>query len=147
MRTRDVAGNLGDGRAAASHAAVLARHVQRLGADLQPGADTHVLDDLLVQIEGRLADLFMRAAHEKIYFLRVPLPRLDETKAGLIKQREETFVPLSTSMGHDVVETFRTALRHPSPTSPPRTRVPATRLELRLALDASSGMRPDAIGY
>ncbi|GAA3527914.1 hypothetical protein AFL01nite_02940 [Aeromicrobium flavum] len=146
VRTRDVAGNLGDGRAAASHAAVLARRVQRLGSDCPTGADTHVLEDLFTQIEGRLADLFARAAHEKIYFLRVPLASLDETKAGLIKQREETFVPLTTSMGHDVVENFRTALRHPSPASKRRTSVPTTRTQLGMALEvAPSGMRPDAI--
>jgi len=146
-RTRDVAGNLGDGRAAASHAAVLARRAQHLGADRPTGANAHVLDDLFAQIEGRLADVFARAAHEKIYFLRVPLPRLAETNTGLIKQREETFVPLTTSIGHDVVENVRTALRHPSPASKRRTSVPPTRLELGLALDAPSGMRSDAIGY
>lgn len=147
VRTRDIGGNLGDGRRAASHAAVLARHIQRLGPNLPAGADAHVFDDLLVQIEGRLAGLFARAAHEKFYFLRVPLPRLDETKAGLIKQREETFVPLTTSMGHDVVENFRTAFRHPSLVMPRRPSVPTTRLQLGMALEAPSGMRPDAISF
>lgn len=147
VRTRDVGGNLGDGRTAASRAAVLARRAQHLGADRPTGANAHVLDNLFAQIEGRLADLFARAAHEKIYFLRVPVPRLDETRAGLIKQREETFVPLTTSMGHDVVENFRTALRHPSPLMPRRTSVPTTRLQLGMALDTMTGIRPDVIGF
>lgn len=147
VRTRDVGGNLGDGRTAASHAAVLARRAQHLGADRPTGADVHVLDNLFAQMEGRLADLFAGAAHEKIYFLRVPLPRLDETKAGLIKQREETFVPLTSSMGEDLVENFRTALRHPSPVSSRRISVPTTRLQFGMALDAPSGGRPDAIGF
>lgn len=147
VRTRDVAGNLGDGRSATSHAAVLARRVQRLAADLPTASDARVLDALLIEIEGRLADLFARAAHEKIYFLRVPLPRLDETKAGLIKQREETFVPLTTSIGHDVLETFRTVLRHPSPGIPRRISAPTTRLQLGMALEAPRGMRPDAINF
>lgn len=147
VRTRDVGGNLGDGRAAASHAAVLARRAQHLGADRPTGANAHVLDDLFAQIEGRLADVFARAAHEKIYFLRVPLPRLAETNTGLIKQREETFVPLTTSIGHDVVENVRTALRHPSPVMPRRTSVPTTRLQLGMAVETPSGMRPDAISF
>lgn len=147
VRTRDVGGNLGDGRTAASHAAVVTRRAQHLGADRPTGANAHALDDLFAQIEGRLADLFARAAHEKIYFLRVPLQRLDETKAGLIKQREEAFVPLTTSMGHDVVENFRTALRHPSPVSKHRTSVPTTRFQLGMALEAPSGMRPGAISF
>lgn len=147
VRTRDVGGNLGDGRNAASRAAVLARRVQRLAADLPTGADAHVFDDLLVQIEGRLADLFVQATYEKFYFLRVPAPRLDETKAGLIKLREETFVPLTTSMGKDLVEYVRTTLRRPSPVPPRRTSVPSTRLEFGMALDVPGGMRPDAIGF
>lgn len=147
VRTRDVGGNLGDGRTAASHAAVLARRAQHLGADRPTGADAHVLENLFAQMEGRLADLFARAAHEKIYFLRVPLPRLDETKAGLIKQREETFVPLTTSVGKDLVENFRTALRHPSPVVPRWTSVPTTRLQLGMALGAPTGMRPDSISF
>lgn len=147
VRTRDVGGNLGDGRTAASHAAVLARRAQHLGADRPTGANAHVLDDLFTQIEGRLADLFARAAHEKLYFLRVPLPRLAETNTGLIKQREETFVPLTTSIGHDVVENFRTALRCPSPASKRRTSVPTTRFQLGMALEAPSGMRPGAIRF
>ncbi|WP_313404001.1 hypothetical protein [Aeromicrobium sp.] len=147
VRTRDIGGNLGDGRSAASHAAVLARHIQRLGPSLPAWVDAHMLDDLFVQMEDRLAGLFVRATHEKFYFLRVPQPRLDETKAGLIKQREDAFVPLTTSMGHDVVENFRTTLCHPSPVMPRRTSVPTTRLQLGMALDAPSGMRPDMISF
>lgn len=147
VRTRDVGGNLGDGRRAASHAAILARFAQRLGADLPTGADAHVLEDLVTQIEGRLADLFACAAHGKIYFLRVPLSRLDETKAGLIKQRDETLVSLTTPMGKELVENFRTALRRPSRVFLRRSSVPSTRLKLGMALDAPGGMRPDALGY
>jgi hypothetical protein len=148
-RTRDVAGNLGDGRAAAGQAAVLARHVRDLGSDTSAGVDAaRALDELFAQVDTRLAEAFVVGARQKFYFLRVPLPRLDESEAGLVKHCEESFVPLTAPMRHDLVAEFRSTLRRPvPPSSGGRAPMTVTRTDLTRALTHASDVRSNAIGF
>lgn len=147
-RTRDVAGNLGDGRAAARHATVLARHIRDLEPDLRARqGEARTLDALFAQIDNRLADLFETGARHKVYFLRVQLSHLDTTRAGLVKHREEAFVPLTTPMGRELVTKFEATLRRPTPPSAAsRTPSTTTRTGLGAALRHSTDARSDAIG-
>lgn len=149
-RTRDVAGNLGDGRAAAQQASGLARHVR----DLDPTTPTtaqsiHQLDDLFARVDGRLADLFAQGADQKLYFHRVPLPVLDGTKAGLVKRSQETFVPLTASLQRDLIAEVRQSMRQPTPPQIlPPARSATTRTALGDALTNPIDPRSDAaIGF
>jgi hypothetical protein len=112
--TRDLSGILGTG-AAAGRGSIAARRAEKLTTE--PSTDTkqlHQLDHLFAGIDERICAAVENGANQRLYFLRVPLPRIDDHAHGMVKGRRHRFVPLTSPVQSDLIATIRNAL-HPQP--------------------------------
>lgn len=112
--TRNVRGLLGNGGPAAAQAAVVASRAQKL----EPDADIdsrHVqqLDRLFNRIDARLADAIEYGAAERLYFLRVKLPRVDDQAVGVVRPVRTRYVPINSPVQTDLIRIVRARLRPP----------------------------------
>lgn len=141
--TRNVRGPLGDGGSAAAQGALLAARAQRLTPnDVTEGKALQQLDRLFARIDSRLAEIIERGATERLYFLRVRVPRLVEEPEGLVKPVRVRHVPINSPVQTDLIGIARTELRPPP--LPPRP--PAGARQGRADFEAAIVHRPEGRG-
>lgn len=131
--TRDIGGMLGDGGPATGHGSLAAARIQRTtidGAGTNGQASRH-LARLFHGIDERIADVLEQGVHDRIYFTRVPLPRLDTSVAATVTPTRHRYAPITTDVCPDLLGLVRDALR-PAPirlTAPPHAATSRTDLE------------------
>ena len=137
--TRDVRGLLGNGGAAAGQAAMVAAHSQSLA--LGPAIDStplRQLDQLFTRIDARLAEVIERGTSQRLYLLRVKLPRLSDRSEGLIQPARTRYTPLDSRVQNPLIPIVRSRLR-PQPEPP---RAPEGAGQIRSAFEAAITHRP-----
>lgn len=136
--TRDIGGEVGNGAPAAVQAAVAASRIQRLTPDeAADPATVGQLSRLFARIDDQISQIVEHGARERLYFLRVPYPRIDEAAAGLVKTARERYIPITSAVPSDLLATARTQLRT-SPTSP---RAPVGAAQSRADFEAAIAHR------
>jgi len=112
--TRNVRGQVGNGGPAAAQASIVAARAEKLAPDGASDAKPlRQLDRLFNRIDSRLADVIEHGVSERLYFLRVKLPRIVDQSEGLARPVRVRYVPINSSVQTDLVETVRTRLRPP----------------------------------
>lgn len=136
--TRDLGGILGKGNAA-GQGSIAASRAQKL--DKEPLADTkqlRQLDRLFARIDERVCAAVEHGVKERLYFLRVPFPRVDEQAPGMVKGRCHRFVPISSPVQTDLIVIVRNELRP----EPVRVRAPTGAGQSRADFEAAITHRP-----
>jgi len=124
--SRDLGGHLGTGGLAASDGANALGRLQRLPrAAVDVSRPLRHLDRLFAGVDDRVSDVFERGANERLYFLRVKLPRVVDRSEGLIKPVRERYVPITSAVQTDLLAIVHTQLR--PPTTRPAPQVGAAR--------------------
>jgi hypothetical protein len=118
--TRDLGGHVGaGGHAAAQGANALGRCRGLRCAVGEPRSLRH-LDRLFTGIDDRVGDIIEQGARERLYFLRVRLPRVVDQPEHLIKPVREWYVPIYSPVQTALLDIVRNQLRPPpTPTIPP----------------------------
>lgn len=137
--TRDLAGILGGGNAA-GQGSIAASRAQRLGREpLAYCRQLRQLDQLFTQIDERVCAAIEHGVKERLYFLRVPFPRIDDQAPGMIKGPRHRFVPITSPVQTDLLSIVRHKLR-PAPIKPTPPRGAAqSRLDFEAALHHRPG--------
>ena len=132
---RNLGGHIGDGSAALAEAAHAITRLRSLPRGNQ--ISQRALRDLTIlchRVDERLADLFAQGAHERLYFVRTQLPRIDDLDGQITHRVRERFTPIISPVQTDLVHLVRERLRpQPTPACPPPD-ARATRLELSEAI-------------
>lgn len=143
QETRDVRGLLGNGGAAAGQAAMVAARTQSL--DLDPALDSRSmrqLDRLFTQIDARLAEVIERGTSQRLYLLRVRLPRLSDQSDGLIQPARTRYTPIDARVQNTLIPVVRSRLRpRPEP-----LRAPEDAARSRSVFEAALNRRPGDSG-
>jgi hypothetical protein len=144
---RDLGGQVGDGSAALAEAAHAILRLRSLPRDSQ--ISQRALRDLTVlchRVDERVADLFAQGAHERLYFVRTKLPRIDDLDGQITHRVRERFTPIISPIQTDLVHLVRERLRpEPAPACPPAD-ARATRLELSEAITHRPQSRASGLG-
>ena len=143
QETRDVRGLLGDAGAAAAQAAMVAARTQSL--DLDPALDSRSmrqLDRLFSRIDARLAEVIERGTSQRLYLLRVRLPRLSDQSEGLIHPVRTRYTPIDARVQNTLIPVVRSRLRpRPEP-----LRAPEDAARSRSVFEAALNHRPGDSG-
>jgi hypothetical protein len=145
--TRNVRGLLGNGGRAAARAAIVAARAQRLACDeVLDARPFRQLDRLFTMIDARLTEAIEHGVSERLYFLRVKLPRVVDQADGLVQPLRTRYVPINYPVQTDLLRIVRTQLRPP----PERPRAPKgagrSRAEFEAAIThcpSPRGVTPD----
>lgn len=141
--TRNVRGLLGDGGPAAAQGALVAVRGQRLAPTaLSDGTALRQLDRLFNRVDARLTEVIEHGVSERLYFLRVKLPRVTDRSVGLVQLQRVRYVPISSPVQSDLVDIVRTRLRPP----PIQARSPTGARQRRLDFEAAITHRPQGRG-
>ncbi len=100
------------------------------------------LDRLFNRVDARLTEVIEHGIAERLYFLRVKLPRVTDRSVGLVHPQRVRYAPLSPPIGPDLVDLVRSRLR-PSPIQP---RPPTGARQRRLDFEAAITHRPEGRG-
>ena len=141
--TRNVRGLLGDGGSAAAQGALVATRAQRPGiGDLDGRRAVPKLDRLFDRVDARLSAVIEHGVAERLYFLRVRLPRVTNESVGLVNAQRARYVPINSSIQSGLIDIVRTRLRPPpiQPRQPPGAR------QSRLDFEAAITHRPEGRG-
>ena len=141
--TRNVRGLLGEGGPTAARGALVAARAQRLeSADQGDKKVLHQLDRLFDRVDARLSEVIEHGVAERLYFLRVKLPRVTNESVGLVNTQRARYVPINSPAHSDLVDTVRTRLRPP----PIQPRPPAGARQSRLDFESAITHRPERRG-
>ena len=141
QETRNVRGLLGDGGPAAAQGALVAKRAQRL-TRANPGTDLLRLDRLFNRVDDRLTKVIEHGVAERLYFLRVKLPRVTNESVGLVNAQRARYVPINSPIQSDLIDIVRTRLRPP----PIQPRPPTGARQSRLEFEAAITHRPEPRG-
>lgn len=138
--TNDVGGMVGNGGPAAGEAALAASRIEQFARAVQAGNETadsgplRRLAHLGREIDERITQVIQHGAHERLYFARVPIPRIDTNAGGIVKPTRQRYAPITADITPELVEIVREELRPkpPAPTAPKRAA--ASRDDLAAAL-------------
>lgn len=112
--TRDLGGNVGSGGLAAAEGANSIRRLRSVGSgDIAEPKPLRHLDRLFARIDARVSDIIEQGTRERLYFLRVHLPRVVDQTPTLIKPVRERYVPISSPVQTDLLDIVGTRLRPP----------------------------------
>lgn len=142
--TRDLGGMLGDGGPAAGEAALAATRMQHLdvhAAVADADALRH-LDKLFRGIDERIAQVIQHGARDRIYFARVPLPRLDTSASATVTPTRHRYAPITADVCPGLLNIVRDELRP----APIRVRPPERAAESRADFEAAINHRPSPRG-
>ena len=143
QETRNVRGLVGNGGPAAAQGAIVAARAQKLApADLSDGRALRQLDRLFNRLDARLTEVIEHGISERLYFLRVKLPRVTDQSVGLVQPQRVRFVPINSPVQTNLIEIVRNRLRPP----PIQPRPPAGARQNRLDFEAAITHRPDGRG-
>jgi len=138
--THDVGGMVGNGGPAAGQAALAASRIEQFARAVQAGnytADSGPLRHLAHlgrEIDERITQAIQHGARERLYFARVPIPRVDTNASGIVKPTRHRYAPITADITPELLEIVREELRPktPAPTAPKSAA--ASRDELAAAL-------------
>jgi hypothetical protein len=141
--TRNVRGLLGNGGPAAAQAAIVAARAQRLarGAVLD-SEPLRQLDRLFNRIDARLTEVIEQGVSQRLYFLRVKLPRVVDQAEGLVRPVRTRYIPIDSPVQTDLLKIVRSQLRPPP--RPPRS--PNGARQSRLDFESAISHRPGQPG-
>ncbi|GEP40089.1 hypothetical protein NPS01_37520 [Nocardioides psychrotolerans] len=142
--SRDLGGHLGTGGLAASEGANALGRLQQLPRPAVPvSKPLRHLDRLFARVDDRVSDIIEHGANERLYFLRVKLPRVVDQSESLIKPVRERYIPITSAVQTDLLAIVHTKLR-PQPT--PRQAPPVGAAQSRADLHAAIVHRPQGRG-
>lgn len=133
--TRNVRGLLGNGGPAAAQAAIVAARAQKLARDgaLDAKPLRH-LDRLFNRIDARLTEVIEQGVSERLYFMRVKVPRVVDQAEGLVQPVRTRYVPINSPVQSDLINIVRTQLRPPPIPPRPPNGAGQSRAELEAAI-------------
>ena len=142
-QTRNIRGLLGHGGPAAAQGALVTARAQRL-THVNPDHGTTLLqlDRLFNRVDNRLAEVIEHGISERLYFLRVNLPRVTDQSVSLIRQQRVRYAPINSAIQSDLTGIVSTRLRPP----PTQTRPPTGGRQSRLNFEAAITHRPQGRG-
>ena len=109
--TRDLGGVLGKGNAA-GQGAIAASRAHKLEREPLTGTkQLRQLDRLFDRIDERVCAVVEHGVKERLYFVRVPFPRVDDHTPGMVKGRRQRFVPITSPVQTDLIAIVRNDLR------------------------------------
>lgn len=133
--TRNVRGLLGDGGPAAAQGALVAARAQRLApGELNGGSALRQLDGLFNRVDARLIEVIEHGIAERLYFLRVKLPRVTDRSVGIVHPQRVRYAPISPPIGPDLIDIVRSRLRPPTIQPQPPTGARQRRLDFEAAI-------------
>ena len=133
--SRDLGGHLGSGGLAASEGANALGRLQRLPrAAVAVSKALGHLDRLFARVDDRVSDIIEHGANERLYFLRVKLPRVVDQAEGLIKPVRERYVAITSAVQTDLLAIVHTQLRPPPTRSAPQVGAAQSRADLHEAV-------------
>lgn len=131
---------VGNGGPAAGEAALAASRIEQVTRAVQAGTDVadsgplRHLAQLGREIDERITQVIQQGARERIYFARVPFPRVDKDAAGLVKPTRQRYVPMTADVCQELLELVRDELRPEAEAPRAPKRAAQSREELTLAL-------------
>lgn len=134
--TRDIGGMLGNGGPAAGQGSLAAARIQHTSAG-DAGPDSKALRHLARLFHGideRVADVIQHGARDRIYFARVPLPRLDTSVSATVKPTRHRYTPITENVCPGLLDIVRNELRQPAPAPKASRTAAASREEFTAAL-------------
>jgi hypothetical protein len=141
--TRNIRGHLGNGGRAAGLAAIVAARAQRLARDCTPDSKSLLqLARLFTRIDARLTEVIEHGAAQRLYFLRVKLPRVVDDGEGPVQPVRTRYVPIDSPVQTELLQIVRSQLRPP----PERPRAPNGAARSRTAFEAAIVHRPGRPG-
>lgn len=78
--------------------------------------------------------MIQHGARERLYFARVPIPRVDTNAGGIVKTTRHRYAPITADITPELVEIVRDELRPKSPAPTAPKRAAESRDELAAAL-------------
>jgi hypothetical protein len=113
-----VAGLLGDGRNASANGSILLSRLRKVPSS-QPLAPEQAksLMRLFNRIDARVSEIIEKGIAERLYFLRVKVPRLSNDATGMIRRVRQRYVPITCQVHTDLLRLARDQLR-PAPSQP-----------------------------
>ena len=142
QETRDLGGILGKPNAAGD-GAIAASRAEKLGPDpLTDIKQLRQLDRLFTHVDERVCAAVDHGITERLYFLRVPFPRVDDLSPGMVKGPRHRYVPITSPVQTDLLATVRHQLR-PAPIKPTPPRGAA---QSRVDFEAALRHRPGDSG-
>lgn len=120
QETRDFGGVLGRSHAAGPGALAAARAQKLARAPLTDASQLRQLDRLFDRIDQRVYAAVEHGVRERLYFLRVPIARIDDHSPGPVKGQRQRYAPITSPAQTDLIAIVRNELR-PGPIrlSPP----------------------------
>jgi hypothetical protein len=133
--SRDLGGHLGTGGLAAAEGANALGRLQRLPRTaVDVSKPLRHLDRLFARVDDRVSDIIEHGANERLYFLRVKLPRVVDQAEGLIKPVRERYVPITSVVQTDLLAIVHTQLRPPTTRPAPQVGAAQSRADLHEAV-------------
>lgn len=118
---RNIAGLIGDGRNAAAEGSILLSRMRKVPASepLSP-EQSKAFVRLFNRIDARITSIIEAGAADRLYFLRVKLPRVTNDTTGMVHSVRERYVPITSHVQTDLLRLTREGLRpRPSRPDPP----------------------------
>lgn len=138
QETRDLGGILGKPNAAGD-GAIAACRAEKLGRErLSDTKQLRQLDRLFSHIDERVCEAVEHGVKERLYFLRVPFPRVDDISPGMVKGPRHRYMPITSPVHTDLLAIVRQDLR-PAPIKPT---APKGAAESRIDFEAALRHRP-----
>jgi hypothetical protein len=138
QETRDLGGILGKPNAA-GYAAIAAWRAKKLGRErLSDAKQLRQLDRLFSHIDERVCEAVAHGVKERLYFLRVPFPRVDDVSPGMVRGPRHRYVPITSPVQTDMLAIVRQDLR-PAPIKPT---APKGAAQSRIDFEAALRHRP-----
>ncbi|MGH8828727.1 MAG: hypothetical protein ACRDVZ_14255, partial [Jiangellaceae bacterium] len=117
---------------------VVASRAEKLDSAAEIEAQVLQLEALFNRIDARVADVIEHGVSERLYFLRVKLPRVDGHAEGIVQPVRTRYLPINSPTQSDLVPLVRSQLRPP----PGRPRPPQSAARSRLDFQAAINHRP-----
>lgn len=136
--TRDLGGILGTGHAA-GHGALAASRAQKLRPEsLTDAPQLRQLDRLFTRIDQRVCAAVEHGVQQRLYFVRVPIARVDDHAPSLVKGRRQRYTPITSPVQSDLIAIVCGELRP----GPIRLNPPQRAAESRADFEAAINHRP-----
>jgi hypothetical protein len=118
---RNVAGLIGDGSRASAEGSILLSRLRKVPASerLTP-EQAKAFERLFNRIDARITSIIETGTADRLYFLRVKLPRITNDATGMVHSVRERYVPITSDVQTDLLRLAREELRpRPSRPDPP----------------------------
>jgi hypothetical protein len=118
QQCRNLAGLVGDRRNASADGSILLSRLRKVPSS-QPLApeQANSLVRLFNRIDTRISQIIEEGIAERLYFLRVELPRLSNEATGMVHRVRQRCVPITSQIQTDLLRLARDELR-PAPSQP-----------------------------